>query len=109
VLTLSMSMSQAAAAWHAGQAGPGWLQWPIGIGPNMRRDLSQFQFDPIQLERLMQGRAARPEQAAPMLPPQDATLEEAVARFNTAAAERNRPVSPTSPCEVAGRTRTARR
>jgi hypothetical protein len=72
-------------------AGPGWLQWPIVIGPNMRRDLSKLQFDPIQLERLMQGRGARPDQEARTLPPQDATLAEAVARFSNAAAERNRP------------------
>jgi hypothetical protein len=72
-------------------AGPGWLQWPIGIGPNMRGDLSRFQFDPIQLERLMQGRASGPDEKPRAQPPQDATLEEAVARFTSAATELGRP------------------
>jgi hypothetical protein len=72
-------------------AGPGWLQWPIGIGPNMRADLSKFQFESIQLERLMQGRAGSPNQETREQPPQDATLEEAVARFTSAATEAGRP------------------
>jgi hypothetical protein len=66
-------------------AGPGWFEWPISIGPNMRADLSKFQVDPIQLERLMQGRLSDPNEAPRELPPQDATLEEAVARMTTAA------------------------
>src|SRR6266851_617614 len=71
-------------------AGPGWLQWPIGIGPNMRGDLSKFQFDPIQLERLMQGRASDPTERPAAHAPQDATLDEAVARFTSAATEAGR-------------------
>jgi hypothetical protein len=72
-------------------AGPGWLEWPIGIGPNMRSDLSKFQFDPIQLERLMQGRVSNLDDIPRALPPEDATLEEAVARFTTAATNAGRP------------------
>ncbi|MDQ6674816.1 MAG: hypothetical protein M3069_29440 [Chloroflexota bacterium] len=72
-------------------AGPGWLQWPIGIGPNMRGDLSKFQFDPIQLERLMQGRASAPDEEPHEQAPQDSTLEEAVARLTSAATEAGRP------------------
>jgi hypothetical protein len=72
-------------------AGPGWLQWPIGIGPNMRADLSKFQFDPIQLERLMQGRASAPHEEPRAPAPQDLTLEEAVGRFTSAATEAGRP------------------
>jgi hypothetical protein len=66
-------------------AGPGWLERPIGIGPNMRGELSKFQLDPIQLERLMQGRLSSPSVTPQALPPQDATLEEAVVRMTTAA------------------------
>ncbi len=72
-------------------AGPGWLQWPIGIGPNMRGNLSKFQFDPIQLERLMQGRASAPDEDPHEQAPQDSTLEEAVGRFTSAATEAGRP------------------
>jgi hypothetical protein len=72
-------------------AGPGWLEWPIGIGPNMRSDLSKFQFDPIQLERLMQGLVNNLDDIPRALPPEDATLGEAVARFTTAATNAGRP------------------
>jgi hypothetical protein len=54
-------------------AGPGWLQWPIGIGPNMRDDLSKFQFDPLQLERLMQGRISARGEEPHEQAPQDST------------------------------------
>ena len=71
--------------------GPGWLEWPIGIGPNMRRGLKQFQPDPIQVERLFQQRTA--DVNAPQSPPhaQDETLPEAVARMTTAANAAGRP------------------
>jgi hypothetical protein len=72
-------------------AGPGWLQWPIGIGPNMRDDLSKFQFDPLQLERLMQGRISARGEEPHEQAPQDSTLEEAVGRFTSAATEAGRP------------------
>ncbi len=63
--------------------GPGWLEWPLRIGPHMREDLRKFQVDPLGLERLLQSRASV-EERRPM-PPQDATLEEAVARMSNAA------------------------
>src|SRR6266542_2316586 len=64
--------------------GPGWLEWPIRIGPNMRRDLRRLQPDPIEVERLLQSRAANEDDRRPP-PAQDATLAEAVARMTAAA------------------------
>ncbi|SRR6266542_3569241 len=64
--------------------GPGWLEWPIRIGPNMRRDLRRLQPDPIEVERLLQSRAANEDERRPP-PAQDATLAEAVARMTAAA------------------------
>jgi hypothetical protein len=73
-------------------AGPGWLEWPIGIGPNMRHDLKKFQPNPIEIERLMQGRVSDGgQEKLREMPPQDATLEAAVARLTTAATEAGRP------------------
>jgi hypothetical protein len=66
-------------------AGPGWLEWPIRIGPNMRKDLRRLQPDPLEVERLLQSRAAAEDERR-LRPPQDTTLEDAVARM-TAAAE----------------------
>jgi hypothetical protein len=63
--------------------GPGWLEWPIRIGPHMRDDLRSFQVDPLAVERLLQSRAGTADEQRPL--PQDATLEEAVARLTTAA------------------------
>ncbi len=63
--------------------GPGWLEWPIRIGPHVREDLRKFQVDPLGLERLLQSRASVEERRP--VPPQDATLEEAVARMSNAA------------------------
>jgi hypothetical protein len=65
--------------------GPGWLEWPIGIGPNMRRELKTFQPDPIQVERLLQRRAGTAEDQPGSDQPQDATLDAAVARMSAAA------------------------
>jgi len=64
--------------------GPGWLEWPIRIGPHMREDLRKFQLDPLGVERLLQSRAG-PEEEHRAAPPQDATLAEAVARMTSAA------------------------
>ncbi len=64
--------------------GPGWLEWPIRIGPQMRESLRTFQMEPLDVERLLQSQA-RPEDELRPVPPQDATLEEAVARMTTAA------------------------
>jgi hypothetical protein len=65
--------------------GPGWLEWPFAIGPNMRRELKTFQPNPIQVERLVQGRAGGAEDEPPPDQPQDATLDAAVARMSAAA------------------------
>lgn len=70
--------------------GPGWLQWPIGIGPNMRQNLKQWQVDPLGIERLLQMRED-PEGERQPLPPQDTTLDEAVARMTAAAEEAGLP------------------
>ena len=70
--------------------GPGWLQWPFGIGPNMRQNLKQWQVDPLGVERLLQMRADPEEERGP-LPPQDDTLDEAVARMTAAAEEAGLP------------------
>ncbi|HZP97185.1 MAG TPA: hypothetical protein VFC31_12770 [Candidatus Limnocylindria bacterium] len=65
--------------------GPGWLEWPIRIGPNMRQNLRRLQPDPLDVERLLQSRAAAEDERRSR-PPQDTSLEDAVARM-TAAAE----------------------
>lgn len=72
-------------------AGPGWLEWPIGIGPNMRRELKRFQFDPIQAERLLQSRVSDRDDRPIQDSPEDTTLEAAVARMTTAANEAGPP------------------
>jgi hypothetical protein len=66
---------------------PGWLEWPIVIGPNMRHNLKNFQPDAIQVERLFQQRTADASNTAPppTSHPRDATLSEAVARMTVAA------------------------
>lgn len=63
--------------------GPGWLEWPVRIGANMRRELKRFQPDPIQVERLLQNRAEGDGPSREY--PHDATLEDAVARMTAAA------------------------
>ncbi len=64
--------------------GPGWLEWPIKIGPHMREDLRTFQMDPLAVERLLQSRTGAGDAHGPV-PPQDATLDDAVARMTAAA------------------------
>jgi hypothetical protein len=64
---------------------PGWLEWPIVIGPNMRRELKNFQPDAVQVERLFQQRTADASSTPPPPHPRDATLPEAVARMTVAA------------------------
>jgi hypothetical protein len=63
--------------------GPGWLEWPVRIGANMRRELKRFQPDPIQVERLLQRRAEGDGPSHEYV--QDATLVDAVARMTAAA------------------------
>jgi hypothetical protein len=66
--------------------GPGWLVWPIGLGPGIRSSLKSFQLDPVSLERFLQGRVEEGDEAPRPAPPRDGTLEEAVARMTEAAA-----------------------
>jgi len=65
--------------------GPGWLEWPIQIGPGMRSSLKKLQPDPMAVERLLQSRATPDEVERSAEAPQDATLAEAVARMTEAA------------------------
>lgn len=62
--------------------GPGWLEMPIRLGPGMRSHLLDFQPDPVEVERMLQGRAA--EDARPK-PPEDETMDAAVTRMTEAA------------------------
>ena len=64
--------------------GPGWLEMPIRLGPGMRSQLLDLQPDPVEVERMLQGRAA--EDARPK-PPEDETIDAAVARMTEAARE----------------------
>lgn len=64
--------------------GPGWLEWPFQLGPNMRKDLHKLQMDPLTLERVLQSRASEEAERRPA-PPQDTSLEDAVARMTAAA------------------------
>jgi hypothetical protein len=65
--------------------GPGWVEWPVVIGPNMRGELKRYQLDPIQMERMLQGRAAGDQPSKQLEYPRDATLEKAVVRMTEAA------------------------
>jgi hypothetical protein len=69
--------------------GPGWLEWPVAVGPNMRRELRQYQPDPIEVERVLQGRHRR--DTDDLQRPRDETLAEAVHRMTEAAKEAGRP------------------
>jgi len=71
--------------------GPGWLEWPFFIGPNMRRNLKDFQLDPILVERLLQNRERAPDERPEVEYPRDTTLEEAVARMTKEAKSEGRP------------------
>ncbi len=66
--------------------GPGWLELSLTIGPTMRANLKQFQLDPLQLERLLQGRGD-PEPPSGVIASSVLTLEEAVELMNQAARE----------------------
>ena len=65
--------------------GPGWLEWPYKIGPNMRRELSKFQMDPVDVDRSL--RTPTEEESSDREPqyPRDRTLEDAVVRMTAAA------------------------
>lgn len=64
--------------------GPGWFEWPVRIGPNMRATLKQVQPDPLSTERLLQSRTESNERPVPEHP-KDESLEDAVARMSNAA------------------------
>ena len=68
--------------------GPGWLEWPVSIGPHMRAELRKYQASPIEVERSLQGRSGpRAEEVAR---PRDATLAAAVSRMTEAATKEGR-------------------
>ena len=71
---------------------PGWVVMPFTYGPGMREHLRDFQMDPIQLERFLQGRVDRPadEQERPPAP-RDTSLSRAVARMTREARRAGRP------------------
>ena len=60
------------------------------IGPGMRRNLKQLQFDPIAVERLLQSRTSSEEEQHAQEHPQDTTLADAVARMTEAAQKEGR-------------------
>jgi hypothetical protein len=69
--------------------GPGWLEWPVRVGPHMRGELRLYQSDPIEIERVLQGRSR--SETSDIERPRDATLAEAVARMTEAARSAGRP------------------
>ncbi len=70
--------------------GSGWLQWPMRIMPGMQAMLKNFQFSPIDLERLLQQRKEPSEDRPKVEPPRDGTLKAAVARMTKAAQAEDR-------------------
>lgn len=68
--------------------GPGWLEWPVSIGSNMRREMRQYQPGPIEVERVLQGRSGPGSEDVER--PKDATLAEAVRRMTEAATREGR-------------------
>lgn len=64
--------------------GPGWLEWPMAIGPTMRQHLKRFQLDPVSVERLLQTRYGKQDESRAEYP-RDENLEQAVARMTEAA------------------------
>ncbi|MFH0914500.1 MAG: hypothetical protein V1849_04325 [Chloroflexota bacterium] len=66
--------------------GPGWLEWPMRLGPGIRSHLKRFQLDPVNVERFLQQRRIGTTEERPRPEyPRDRTLEEAVARMTEAA------------------------
>jgi hypothetical protein len=63
---------------------PGWVIWPIRMGPGIRSELKSYQMKPIDVERFFQGRGEK--DTKPVVEhPQDTTLETAVVRMTEAA------------------------
>lgn len=68
--------------------GPGWLVWPVSIGPGMRAAMKNFQIDPIGVERFLQGRSEAEEGSPRRELPEDRTFAAAVARMTDWAQQR---------------------
>jgi len=68
--------------------GPGWMVWPVSIGPGMRESMKSFQIDPIRVERFLQGRSESEEEKPRRQRPEDRTFEAAVARMTDWAQQR---------------------
>ncbi len=65
---------------------PGWLLWPIRIGPGMQPHLKEFQLNPIAVERFLQKRRDKSSKKPPKIEqPRDKSLKAAVARMSAAA------------------------
>jgi hypothetical protein len=64
---------------------PGWLVWPVRLGPGIRSHLRQFQIDPVKLERFLQQRANSADERPRIKYPHDNGLDEAVSRMTVAA------------------------
>ncbi|MDA1280768.1 MAG: hypothetical protein O3B95_12165 [Chloroflexi bacterium] len=68
--------------------GPGWLELPYSVGPNMRQSLSNFQMDPIDVDRFLRKPAEEEVSANPEAEyPRDGSLDDAVTRMTEAARE----------------------
>lgn len=80
--------------------GPGWLEWPVAVGPNMRREMRRYQPDPVEVERVLQGRSR--SEVSDFERPKDASLAEAVARMTEAASRAGRTGLVRSQAEWAG-------
>ncbi len=78
--------------------GPGWLEMPIRLGPGVRSHLLGLQPDPVEVERMIQGRV---EEDARPRPPQDETMDAAVTRMTEGARDAGKEDLILSPAEWA--------
>ncbi len=68
--------------------GPGWLELPYSVGPNMRQSLSDFQMDPIEVDRFLRKPTGEDVSAIPEPErPRDGNLDDAITRMTEAAQE----------------------
>ena len=71
--------------------GPGWLVWPIELGPGVRGEMKRvFQPTPIEVERILQGKTRSPRERLALHEDDDIPLAEAVARMTEAAEQAGR-------------------
>ena len=61
--------------------GPGWVNLPLTLGPGIRANLAAMQMGPIEIERMLQGRARPLDEHPGPEPPADQDLHAAVARM----------------------------